>query len=107
VTPRKLQFGDVSPGGQKTKHFKIANTLRNTTLLGTVGNPTGAGAAQFTIVSGTTNFSLPRGGRGDTITVRYMPSAAGATDTAMIVITSSDPNHPSVTVNLIGKGKKK
>jgi hypothetical protein len=107
VKPRKLQFGDVSPGAKKIKHFKISNTLRNTTLVGTVGSPSGTGAAQFMIVSGTTNFSLPRGGPGDTIMVQYMPSAAGATDTATITIVSSDPKHPSVSVNLIGKGKKK
>ena len=39
--------------------------------------------------------------------VQYMASAAGATNTAMIVITSSDPTQHSFTVALTGKGHKK
>jgi len=93
----------------KTKRFKIFNQLKNSTLTGTIAPPSGPSADQFTIISGTQgtmNFSLPRGGKGDLITVKYTPSAAGATDTAMIVVTSSDPNHPMIDVALIGKGKK-
>jgi hypothetical protein len=90
----------------KPKHFKISNTQSNSTLTGIVGQPTGPNAARF-MVSGMTNFSLTKGGPGDTIMVTYTPSAPGATDTASIVITSSDPTQPMVTVNLIGRGKKK
>ena len=97
----------MKPGGKKTNHFKISNEMKNTTLVGSVASPSGPGAAQFTIVGGSTTFSLPKGGAGDEIMVQYTPSAAGATNTAMIVITSSDPTHPSVTVQLTGKGKKK
>jgi hypothetical protein len=106
VKPLKLEFGDLKVGSMKPKHFKISNTQSNSTLTGTVGQPTGTNAARF-MISGMTHFSLTQGGAGDTITVTYSPSAPGATDTALIVITSSDPTQPMVTVNLIGRGKKK
>jgi hypothetical protein len=106
VKPLKLEFGDLKVGAEKIKHFKISNTQSNSTLTGTVGMPTGAGAAQFT-VSGVLDFSLTHGGPADTITVKYTPSAAGATDTASIVVKSSDTNNPTVTVDLTGRGKKK
>lgn len=107
VSPPKLEFGDLKLGAKTIKHFKIFNMMRNSTLTGTVAMPTGPGAMQFTIVGGLTSFSLSPGGRGDEIMVRYSPSAAGATDNATIVITSSDPTQPSVTVALTGRGKKK
>jgi hypothetical protein len=107
VKPLKLEFGDLKVGAMKTKHFKISNTQSNSTLTGSVAMPTGPNAAQFMIAGSMTHFSLTKGGPGDTITVQYTPSAAGATDTTMIVITSSDPTQPMVTVNLIGRGKKK
>ena len=106
VSPSHVKFGAVTLGKMPTKRFKIFNKA-NSTLVGSVANPTGPGAAQFTIVGGSTSFSLPKGGAGDLITVRYTPSAAGATDNATIVITSSDPNHRTVNVGLSGKGKKK
>jgi hypothetical protein len=81
--------------------------MKNSTLVGTIANPSGTGAAQFKIVGGSTSFSLPRGGAGTVITVQYTPSAAGATDNATIVISSSDPTQPTVNVPLTGKGKKK
>jgi len=74
-------------------------------LVGHVANPTGPGAAQF-MISGNADFSLPQGGPSDVITVQYTPSAPGTTDTATIVVTSSDPNHPMIDVALVGKGKK-
>ena len=96
----------MKAGVKKLKYFKISNTMKNKTLVGDVANPSGTGAAQFKIVGGSTHFSMPRGGPDDEIMVQYMPSAAGATDTATIAITSSDPTQHSCTVALRGKANK-
>jgi hypothetical protein len=95
----------VKAGAEPTRSFKISNSQKNTTLIGTVGSPMGPGAAQF-MITGTLDFSLTKGRAPDVIMVQYIPSAPGATDTATITITSSDPRHPMVVVKLKGKGKK-
>jgi len=107
ITPTHLDYvRDVASNSTPTLSFKISNTEKNTTLVGTVANPSGPNAAQFNVSGGNTSFSLTKGGTPDTITVSYSASAPGAKDIASIVITSSDPKHPTVTVRLKGKGKK-
>jgi len=106
VSPHRLKFSGLKPGAKKVENFKIWNTMKNETLVGAVANPSGPGAAQFKIVGGLTQFSMAQGGPGDEIMVQYTPSAPGATDTATIAITSSDPTQHSFVVGLTGKGKK-
>jgi plastocyanin len=87
VSPTSLSFGTVALGQHADLGFTITN-VGNGTLSGTVTSP----CADYTFV-GSASYSLVGPGS-QTITVRFMPSASGASP---CTLETGNPNCPGVT----------
>jgi hypothetical protein len=100
VTPKKLVFPKTKVGKFKTKKLKIKNT-GDGDLNGTITPP--AKGSGFVMNPQQTSYSL---NPGETLilNVEFHPTKQGKAK-GEIVIASNDPNKPSVTVPLKGKGK--
>lgn len=98
VKPAKLNFGTVRVGKSKQLKLKIKNSGKGT-LAGYVEAPAGP----FTLVSGAGAFNLPPK-KTLTVTLRFDPSVAGAL-TSVLLVSSSDPARPAVSMPIRGKGK--
>jgi hypothetical protein len=106
VTFKKLTFpaGSASEMGS----FTISNSgVGATTLTATVGNPTGAGAAAFTIISGGGTLPpLAPGGAPATVTVKFQPVKDGVSVANILVSTTDATRGPKThNVHLVGSAK--
>lgn len=93
-------FPNAGVGESPTRrHVVIENLSMKKHLVGQVGSP----AAPFSITAGGGAFNIPPAG---TLKVKmlFTPIAYGVAK-GSFVITSSDARHPSLTVNLEGRGK--
>ncbi|MFQ5648636.1 MAG: choice-of-anchor D domain-containing protein, partial [bacterium] len=101
VTPASHNFGNVVEGASASKVFQVGNDgqLPLNVTLTTLQGP---GAAHFNIVSGGGGFTLVPGSTRN-IEVGFNPTSTGA-KTAMLRITSDDPDENPLDVNLSGTG---
>jgi hypothetical protein len=92
-----LSFGAVKVNSTKTKKLKIKNKGKGglQVIIGTLDPP-------FAVTSGT--FNLPKG-KTQNVTVKFNPTAKGATTPQTLTITSDDPKHPSHNLTASGSGK--
>ncbi len=92
-----VSFGAVKVNSTKTKKLKIKNKGKAPlqVMIGTLVPP-------FSVTSGT--FNLPKG-KTQNVTVKFNPTAKGATTPQTLTITSDDPKHPSHNLNASGSGK--
>ncbi len=96
---RAVNFGKVALGTQKAKDLVISNISRNEVLRITVFPV----VEPFGTISGGGETILIIGGR-QRVALRFKPTKKGRFK-ANLVISSSDPARPSVTVKLSGIGK--
>lgn len=94
-----LSFGKVKVDSTKSKKLKIKNKGKGS-LQVTVGTL----APPFTVTSGSGTFSLAKG-KTEKVTVKFEPSAKGATPEQTLTIMSDDPEHPSHDLTASGSGK--
>lgn len=99
VAPKKASFGTVKSG--KTKSVKLV--LTNTDKLGHLEVDVASSGAPFRIVSGGGANTIPPKKK-LTVVVIFEPSAAG-TAAGSLLVTSSDPAKPNVSIPLTGKLK--
>ena len=94
-----LSFGAVKVNSTKTKKLKIKNKGKGglQVTIGTLDPP-------FAVASGSGTFNLPKG-KTKNVTVKFNPTAKGATAPQTLTITSDDPKHPSHNVTASGSGK--
>ncbi len=97
VSPSALDFGSVTSG--QTKDLSL--TVRNTGTADLSVNPASVSGAGFSLVSAST-FIVGAGGQ-QSVVVRFAPAAA-ASYTGQLKLTTNDPAHATVTVNLSGTG---
>lgn len=97
VTPTAVSFGIVAAGRTVSRTVRLQNTGRGT-LAVTVSTPD----APFRVTRGAGSFTL-RPGASRMVVVAFMPARSGAS-TGGLAITSNDPEHPTVTVRLSGRG---
>lgn len=100
IKPPALKFAKTFVGRTgKPKAVTIQNVDKKVPLFVTVGAATGP----FTVTSGQGSTTLaPK--QKLKVTVTYTPAAVGL-ESGALLITTGDPLHPSVTVNLTGSGK--
>ncbi len=99
VNPASLDFGTVDISNSSTLNFTIANTGSADLLVsGVIMN----GSLAFNFGPPISAVLIPPNSS-DMISVTYTPLAE-TTDTATIVITTNDPDEPTVTIPLIGQG---
>jgi sugar lactone lactonase YvrE/P pilus assembly chaperone PapD len=98
VTPTSLDFGNVTVGQSKDLTLQVRNT-GNAVL--TVNSIT-SNNAQFSVTSPSTPFKMAAGGQ-QSVNVRFTPNSTTA-QTGTLTITSDDPNRPTVSVSLAGRG---
>ncbi len=96
--PLKLTFLPTKVGATPSKNLTIKNTGLGI-LHGTVGATTGP----FTVETGSGSFRLAHLAT-DVVMIQFTPTAKGVTPPTMLTITSDDPKHQSVIVNLKGTG---
>ncbi|WP_248910333.1 NosD domain-containing protein [Halocatena marina] len=101
VSPTSLDFGKVTIGDSKTKNVTVTNTGTGT-LEVSATDIVGTDASAFTIVGGEAPFSLEPG-ESQNITVEFAPTSK-CTKHATLQIESNDPDEPTTTVELCGKG---
>jgi hypothetical protein len=106
VKPGSLSFGKLTfPAGSasETGSFTISNTGVATSLTLNIGNPTGAGAAAFTILSASPSFLAPGGST--TVTVKFQPVKDGASAANILVSTDATRGPKTHSVHLAGSAK--
>jgi hypothetical protein len=92
-----LSFGTEKVNSTKSKKLKIKNKGK-----GVLQVTTGSLVPPF-IFNGST-FSLAKG-KTKTVTVKFKPTAKGATASQTLFINSDDPNHPTHNLTASGAGK--
>jgi hypothetical protein len=98
LKPKSINFGKVRVGSKSKTHTVHIRNAGTVLLTGAVQMP----AATFPVQSGAGQFSVsPKGSR--SVTIQFVPTVAGSAKST-IQITSSDPKHRTVTVNLKGIG---
>jgi hypothetical protein len=97
VSPRSVNFPKTQLGQRATRQLTIRNTG-----LGVLEGNTAQTAVPFTVTSGGGPFSLSSGAT-HIITLEFEPITP-AKVTGMLLISSNDPRHPIVTVQLKAKG---
>jgi hypothetical protein len=92
-----LSFGTEKVNSTKSKKLKIKNKGKGVlqVTIGTLVSPF--------IFNGST-FNLAKG-KTKTVTVKFKPTAKGATPSQILGIASDDPNHPMHDVTASGAGK--
>ena len=100
-----VPFGNVTEGTTRDRTVTVTNSGNAALTLGTIGGVDPV-AAPFSIVanncSGVNAILAPAASC--TVLLRYTPAGAGANDSDSLDIPSNDPDEPSVTVSLTGKG---
>jgi hypothetical protein len=94
-----LSFGTVKVNSSPSKKLKVKNKGK-APLQVTIGTL----VAPFTVTAGSGTFNLPKG-KTQNVTVKFQPTAKGATSPQTLTITSDDPKHPSKNVTASGAGK--
>ncbi len=95
VIPTALDFGDVLIGRSLTKEISIFNDGDAVLQISSITSNN----AQFTI----SNIGDVPPGQSITISIRFTPLSAGL-KTGTITIVSNDPNEPTKTISVQGKG---
>jgi hypothetical protein len=98
VAPPPLPFSSVGRDTTKSLTVKIKNTAKTGVLTGNVGTV----PPPFSVVADSGPFSLSAGTE-ENVEVQFAPTTTGPAS-ATLVITTDDPQHPSVNVNLTGMG---
>lgn len=98
VSPRALDFGEVTVGREVSQSLLLANDGDEPLLLRGIT----VGQADFAASPAMAGASLAPGGVA-TVTVRFRPTTPGLYDT-QLAIASNDPDHPEIGVRLAGKG---
>ncbi len=98
VSPSEIDFGSVAPGIGARRELTLGNE-GDTTMFGTL---TLTGDPEFELL-GSQSFGLLAGGEFQ-IPVRFRPDTATHVAFAELVITSNDPETPTLTVPLRGSG---
>jgi hypothetical protein len=97
--PYRLNFPATISGTSSLKQFVIRDPGLGT-LHGTVS---AISSGPFTIASGVGSFTVEHG-QSQSVAIDFTPVTPGP-DSATLTVTSDDPIHPSVTVQLKGSGK--
>ncbi|WP_105102262.1 choice-of-anchor D domain-containing protein [Microbulbifer pacificus] len=93
--PTSVNFSSVSPGGSATQSISVSNLGTATLVISNTSNP----AAPFAI-SGNTCSTVAAGGN-CSISVDFTPVAEGNYN-SNLVISSNDPDEPTVSIGLTG-----
>jgi MYXO-CTERM domain-containing protein len=102
VSPSSVAFGDVRVGTSVTKTVTVRNTGTGSIVFNSI---TKSGHAAFSLIAPpATPFTLAPSEFLE-FTVRYSPIAE-ATDTGDLILTTNDPEWPSVQVPVSGRGVK-
>jgi len=101
VVPASHDYGSVAPGEGASHTFAVHNS-GGASLAVTGTSITGADAAEFQIDAGGGAFTLAPGEAHD-VTVSFRPLSTGA-KSALLRVTSDDPDEPVVDVPLAGTG---
>jgi len=101
VSPTFNNYGNVKVKRTKTASFKVTNGGKGT--LSITSAITGANASMFTITSGSGSKTI-KPGRTLTIRVAFKPTSTGS-KSAILEITSNDPNTPTIDIPLSGMGQ--
>jgi DNA-binding beta-propeller fold protein YncE len=101
--PKSWDFGALKVGTSATRQFNIANGSQTQALqvnvLPATPNP------PYTLLSGGGMATIGPG-QSEKVVVQFKPTAVTATPIAgSVPITSSDPNNPSASIPLSGRGK--
>jgi YVTN family beta-propeller protein len=101
--PKSWDFGAIKLGTSATRKFNIANGSQTQALqvnvLQATPNP------PYSLLSGGGSATIGAG-QSEQIVVQFKPASVTPTPIAgSIPITSSDPNHPSASIPLSGRGK--
>ena len=103
VTPRELEFGALTAGEVSTQTFNVANIGPEGTVLDVSDIRLMGPAGGYSIVSGTTSFSLAPEDPAQQIVVAFTPMGANA-QLSQALVDSNDENYPHVSVDLSGEG---
>ena len=95
ITPTILNFGNVDVGQSSSKKFQIYNDGNAVLQVSSIASDDG----QFTILH---KFDVPPGEMVE-ITVKFTPTSGG-TKTGNITVTSDDPDEPTKSLPVQGKG---
>ena len=99
ITPRFIDFGEVSQNATRTEYFQIQNTGTGTLEISDVDI---TGSEDFQIINGFANTSYGQG-QSTKIIVEYTPTSEGGANATML-INSNDPDAEQLTVTLLGNG---
>jgi len=101
VGPRKVDFGSVRVGDSIDRFLTVTNRGRGDLVVSALRlDP--SGSADFSLLSGEGPFTIPSGGSLE-VSLRYTPSVP-ATAAGFLEIESNDPENPTITVTLEGRG---
>jgi hypothetical protein len=98
VTPTSLNFGNVTVGTSAD----LTLTVRNVGTATLTVNSIMSDNARFTVVSPIGSFNVAPNGQ-QFVTVRFGPTAPSM-HMAMLIITSNDPDEPTVSISVSGTG---
>lgn len=100
VSPTRLDFLSVESGAAVTLPFTVAS-IGETALA--VSSISLEGLGSFTLLDGAEGFDLLPG-ESRTIDVAFAPVEPGE-QSGVVTVASDDPDHPEVTVDLLGDGR--
>lgn len=98
-----LDFGEIEIGTTDEKTFEVKNIGKKDLTISSV-TIKGSDASAYSIVNAGTNTIKPN--EATTIKVSFAPTTTKFYTNASIEIVSNDPNKPTTSVSLAGKGKK-
>ena len=99
ITPRFIDFGEVSQNATRTEYFQIQNTGTGTLEISDVQI---TGSEDFQVINGFANTSYGQG-QSTTVIVEYTPTTEGGANATML-INSNDPDAEQLSVTLLGNG---
>ncbi len=97
LSTHRLGFGKAHVGVPKARTLTIKNKGK-----GPLSVSLAAPGAPFSIVGGQMSFTVLARQKSP-VSIQFAPSAAGRSS-ASLLLTSSDPKHPTATITLVGKG---
>lgn len=103
VYPRELEFGALAAGEIMTQTFSVSNVGVEGSVLEVSDIRLMGPAGGYTIVEGTTSFSLTPEDPPQVIEVAFTPMGANA-QLSEALVDSNDPDSPHVSVELSGEG---
>jgi hypothetical protein len=101
LNPATITIGSVLIGNSLSQDFIIQNLGTAALIVNTI-SPAAGTSSEFSFTAPGTPFSIVGGGS-QTVTVTYQPVDAG-TDTGSLVISSNDPDEPTVSLSMSGTG---